>query len=259
MNQNNQQSQTDALVEELPVNDAHVTLDDVRAIINADPSTITSGAKVRAKLGRGGLTTIQKHLAALRDERAMMAVLGATPQATPPAPPAMPAALAANLWSAAWSTAQQALLGHLMAVTAERDTAKKMLSDEHADIVELRDELDRAEAAAKQSAMAASVDRAAMSATKDAADVLSEDLNKEIAVHASALNAQRVQHEIQLREEAIKRETLQAALQRAGQDQGQLVTQIAEASRKNDDLTRKNDELVSKLSALAGAASIKRD
>ncbi|OFC61543.1 DNA-binding protein [Acidithiobacillus thiooxidans] len=79
-----------------------VTLEDVRAAVEqlgGDPSR-TNAAKVREVLGRGGYTTIQKHLQALRAEQA-------EPEAEegPETAPEAPRELVQRIWAAAWAEA----------------------------------------------------------------------------------------------------------------------------------------------------------
>ncbi|AUW34286.1 hypothetical protein A5904_15450 (plasmid) [Acidithiobacillus caldus] len=79
-----------------------VTLEDVRGAVEqlgGDPSR-TNAAKVREVLGRGGYTTIQKHLEALRVEQA-------APEAEegPETAPEAPKELVQRIWAAAWAEA----------------------------------------------------------------------------------------------------------------------------------------------------------
>ena len=250
--ENTQQSQNTILAHEPFASDPPVSMEDVQAVVNDDPSAITSGAKIRAKLGRGGLSTIQKHLRVIREDRALMAILAATPQSTAPAPPAMPAALAGNLWNTAWASAQQIWLGHSSIVTAERDTARKLLAEERTDIMEVRDDLEKSEATAKHLVLAASVDRAAMIAAQEKADMLVQDLGTVKRAHEAALYAHGASHKIALDQEIAKQQVLNELVKFAAQEQAKLISQLAEAGRKND-------VLVEKLSKLADAASVKRD
>ena len=79
-----------------------ITLADVRAAVEqmgGDPLKV-GGAKVREALGRGGYTTIQKHLERLRAEAA-----GPEADTEPETAPDVPADLMRGLWVAAWAEA----------------------------------------------------------------------------------------------------------------------------------------------------------
>ncbi len=86
-----------------------VTIDDVRAALgNTNPNNTNAGA-IRKLLGRGSLSTIQKHLDALRIEGAAQSleVGGAAPDA--------PKDLMSALWAHAWAAAQARTAGALAA------------------------------------------------------------------------------------------------------------------------------------------------
>nr|WP_255455921.1 DNA-binding protein [Polaromonas sp.]QJS06521.1 putative plasmid replication region [Polaromonas sp.] len=232
------------------------TLDAVRAVVAADPSILSSGAKVRVQLGnRGGLSTIQKHLKVLREERDRLAVAQATPATSAPAAPTPPAELASALWAMAWGTAQQSLLARMTTLTVERDTTRESLTAERQDNQELRDELERAELTASKATVAAGIDRIALTEAKALSETLNLSLEKSKAECQAALEAQAAAHAMADREAVIKVETLQATVDRAGQRYGELAAQLAEANRRIEETSRRNDELVAKLAELAGLAS----
>ena len=84
-----------------------VTIEDTRAALGeTDPSSTNAGA-LRRILGRGSLSTLQKHLDTIRAESAAPALelAGAAPEA--------PKDLVAVVWSAAWAAAQARTLGAL--------------------------------------------------------------------------------------------------------------------------------------------------
>jgi len=98
---------TDLNLTGAPAAQGPVTLDDVRATLgDTDPNSTNAGA-VRRLLGRGSLSTIQRHLDALRKEGVAQAldVAGAAPDA--------PKDLIAAIWSSAWAAAQARTAGAL--------------------------------------------------------------------------------------------------------------------------------------------------
>ena len=99
-----------------------ISLADVRqALADTDPSSTNAGA-LRKLMGRGSYATIQKHLDAIRQERAP--VVPVAPGTTP----APPADAVAAIWSAAYAAAQVLTLGRLETVTAERDAARAQIT-----------------------------------------------------------------------------------------------------------------------------------
>jgi hypothetical protein len=123
-----------------------VTLDDVRATLgDTDPRTTNAGA-LRSKLGKGSVSTIQKHLDKLRADL-MPAVV------TPGSPtPAAPAEALGAIWSAAWSAAQAQTLGRLNIVSQERDAARERITLLIGDLEAVANQLDQTTEAQAQSA-----------------------------------------------------------------------------------------------------------
>ena len=76
--------------------------EDVRSAVEAsgDDPFGTNAARLREVLGRGSLSTIQKHLQALREERQPNA------PALEEGVPEVPEGLAQALWAAAWAEAR---------------------------------------------------------------------------------------------------------------------------------------------------------
>ena len=113
-----------------------ISLADVRqALADTDPSGTNAGA-LRKIMGRGSYATIQKHLDAIRQERAP--VVPVAPGATP----APPADAVAAIWSAAYAAAQVLTLGRLETVTAERDAARAQVAAQAQDVASLAAEVD---------------------------------------------------------------------------------------------------------------------
>jgi hypothetical protein len=149
-----------------PAGPGPVTLEDVRLVLGeTDPHTTNAG-KIRAVLGRGGMGTIQKHLDAIRAERAAALI----PDESPLMPPAPGEAIAA-IWAAAYGIAEARVRRRLDAVTAERDGLAVLASTQHGDIVALSTAADQAGAAADQ---AASAERASAQAAASLQEQLAE-------------------------------------------------------------------------------------
>lgn len=121
-----------------PATTGPVTLDDVRAALGeTDPRTTNSGALRRA-LGRGSLSTIQKHLDAIRSEGAAQAleVSGGAPDA--------PKDLLNAIWTHAWSSAQARTMGALAAAQAAEASTASALAVAQADAESAQSEADQA-------------------------------------------------------------------------------------------------------------------
>jgi len=117
-------------------NTGPISIDDVRsALADTDPSS-TNANKLRATLGRGSFATIQKHLDAIRAERAP------APAVAPGAAPAAPLEAVASLWAVAYSSAQALTLGRLETVTAERDALAALAKTQATDLAELASTID---------------------------------------------------------------------------------------------------------------------
>jgi len=145
-------------------NTGPITLDDVRAAIgDTDPST-TNASKLRAAVGRGSFATIQKHLDAIRAERAP------APAVAPGTAPAAPQEAVQVLWSAAYCAAQANVLGRLEAVTAERDAARTLAATQAQDVEALSVQIDDMATAGAAAAAEAATATAALTAGQTAAD-----------------------------------------------------------------------------------------
>lgn len=195
-----------------------VTLDDVRAALgDTDPSQTNAG-KLRAAVGRGSVSTVQRHLDTIRAERAAAALEPLT-AGTVPEPPAD---VIARLWTAAYSAAETLLRRRLDAVTAERDALMQAGDAQRADADALASAVDAAEAQAVEAAAAAAAAQQAAGVAEQRAQALEQALQaaeqrtqavQVEAEHAAQLAAaqhaaelQRVEHDRQ-----VERATLQAA------------------------------------------------
>ena len=89
-----------------------ITADDVRfALGEVDPNS-TNASTLRKLLGRGSLSTIQRHLDAIRFELAAPALQASG------AAPEVPKELIQSIWSIAWTAAQAQTVGALAAAQA---------------------------------------------------------------------------------------------------------------------------------------------
>lgn len=146
-----------------------VTFDDVvRAIGDDDPSG-TNASKLRAIIGRGSFATIQKHLEAIRAQRAR--ALQPAELKTPEAPPEL-----LSMWGAAVAVAVAQVRTRLDQVVQERDSLAQSLAVAYADVEALAGELE------------------GMVAQADAARADMAKLHAEAAEHAQALLAQTAAH-----------------------------------------------------------------
>ena len=185
-----------------------ITLADVRAALaDTDPGTTNAGA-LRQIIGRGSFATVQKHLDAIRAERAPVAP--SAPGAIPPAP----ADAVAAIWGAAWAQAQAVTLSRLERLSAERDAAQALAAAQAQDVAGLAAEIDAMTAAAQEQGAAQAQALETAQATTAEAAALAQDLASARAeierITAAAAQAQALAQ----REAQIERQTLQAALER---------------------------------------------
>lgn len=120
------------------MNTGPVTFENVQAALGEqDPSTTNAGA-LRRVIGRGSLSTIQKHLDALRAQAAQPAeeVVGEVPKP--------PADLLQGLWAHAWAQAQAMVQTALAAALAKAEALGQALGIAQADAVAAQQEADQA-------------------------------------------------------------------------------------------------------------------
>lgn len=115
-----------------------VTFDDVRAALGDQDPTGTNAGAVRRIIGRGSLSTIQRHLDALRAQAVQPAaeVDGEAPKA--------PAELVQSLWAQAWAQAQALVQTALAAALAKCEALGQALGMAQADAVAAQAEADSA-------------------------------------------------------------------------------------------------------------------
>jgi hypothetical protein len=151
-----------------------ISFADVRAALGStDPSATNAGA-LRAIIGRGSFATIQKHLDAIRAERAP-----AVP--VPGAIPGAPGEAVAAIWGAAWAQAQVLTLGRLELVTVERDAAQELAATRAQDVAGLAAEIDARESAGTAQAGAHAQELAAAQYLAAQATAQAEALRVELA------------------------------------------------------------------------------
>jgi hypothetical protein len=148
-----------------------VTLDEVRqAIGDTDPHN-TNAAAVRRAIGRGSLSTIQKHLDALRQERM---ALGASDQGDTAAleAPEAPHEVMRGLWGAAYGLALARVQNRLIAAQerlAELEQIRQAQGQEIEALTELVDEAEAARDQARDEAKEARQAQAKAEAERDEA------------------------------------------------------------------------------------------
>lgn len=185
------------------------------------PDTTNAGAIRTTMGGRGSLSTIQRHLDAIREEMAT-AALPVTAEGVPPAPTEIVAAI----WSAAWSAAHGATLARLGRVTAERDALASRFAVQTADLKALTIDADQtrdqatAAVAAKDAAQAELQAReqtlsSQLDAERQAKVVLEADL---LRVRADAAHAA----EVAAKDQTIERQALHAVIERLQEQVAQL-------------------------------------
>ena len=170
--------------EEVAVN-ANLTFEDVvQALGETDPNT-TNAAKLRGVLGRGGLTTIQKHLDKIRADRL------APPADAVQSAPKMPDEFA-QLWGMAWGYAALQVRTRMDAVVQERDAraARLAAADQDRGAWEAEVNATAAELASVQAKLAEVVAAAEVAATaaaaalanaKGATEAVERDLSEKLA------------------------------------------------------------------------------
>lgn len=170
-----------------------VTLEDVRAALGDTGLYSTNASKLRAILGRGGNSTIQRHLDTLRAE-----YRAAQTPVLPTDIPLPPQSAIAALWSVAYAMAQSSVLGTLTTLQSERGAMEQQIAGQQSEALGLAHELDIAQADA--SAARASVERANKAAVIELAAVRAEADN---AAQAAAIELATVRAEVEkVREDA---------------------------------------------------------
>lgn len=120
------------------MNTGPVTFENVQAALGEqDPATTNAGA-LRRTLGRGSLSTIQKHLDSLRAQAAQPAAApeGEVPKA--------PNDLVQGLWAMAWSSAQAMVQTALASAQAKAEALANLLGIAQADAQAAQQEADQA-------------------------------------------------------------------------------------------------------------------
>lgn len=236
-------------------NDGPISYADVLVAIPRDevtgdlrPDTTNAGAIRTTMGGRGSLSTIQRHLDAIREEMAT-AALPVTAEGVPPAPTEIVAAI----WSAAWSAAHGATLARLDRVTAERDALASRFAVQTADLKALtidadqtRDQATAAVAAAVAAKDAAQAELQAreqtlssqLDAERQAKVVLEADL---LRVRADAAHAA----EVAAKDQTIERQALHAVIERLQEQVAQLRSlQIVAAGQAGQAATPAGEEKI---------------
>jgi Skp family chaperone for outer membrane proteins len=117
--------------------DGPITFADVvLAVGDSDPARVNA-RDLRERIGRGSLSTIQKHLAAIREETGRASISRFADKIPDP-----PNDLIGAVWSAAFVAAQASSLVRLEALAAERDLLGSLHESLARDVNTLAEELD---------------------------------------------------------------------------------------------------------------------
>lgn len=199
-------------------NTGPVTFDDVRAALGEqDPATTNAGA-LRKLLGRGSLSTIQKHLDSLRAQAAQPAeeVVGEVPKP--------PQDLIQGVWAHAWSQAQAMVQTALASAQARAEALAHLLGIAQQDATAAQSEADEA--------------REALVAVQARLDGLEGQ-------HADAVNRMQAAHQEQVL-------ALRAGISEAHQEAEQARHELAVAKARHEaDLAVLRGELDRQVSQLA--------
>jgi len=161
-----------------------VTLDDVREQLQALglDARKTNASVVQRALGRGGMSTVQRHLDTIRAELDAPAVPASGEI------PAGPKDVLDALWRGAWVAAQAQTAQALAQALLERDQARSQLDTSRADVAALDVELTAVQEREQEQAVQA---RAAVQALAEA----KVQMQAHAEVHAEALAAALAQRE----------------------------------------------------------------
>lgn len=147
-----------------PARPAVVTLEDVRQQLDALQldARKTNASVIQRALGRGGMSTVQKHLDSIRAEldKPVLVADGEIPAAPRDALDA--------LWRAAWAAAQLHTAAAMATALLERDQARQQLETARADLEALDMELTTAQVLASSAAEAAQAAQQAQEAAQAA-------------------------------------------------------------------------------------------
>lgn len=148
---------------------AVVTLDDVRQQLDALQldARKTNASVIQKALGRGGNSTVQKHLETIRAELDKPVVVVADGEI-----PAGPKEALDALWRAAWAAAQLHTATALATVLMERDQARQQLETARGDLEALTASQEAEAAAAAAAAQVAQVAQQAQQAAEQALERL---------------------------------------------------------------------------------------
>jgi len=192
----------------------HVTLEDVRAVIESDPSAAKSCVRIREALGRGSFATIQRHLETLR---AAAAKPEPVPNEIPPVPEDVKRSLKA-FWDHAVLTTTVDLQAQMLRCIAERDSAQKAATVAGADWERMAGDLDAAQAAAQQAQAALESAQQMLKeqtvAHTEALTRLNREMQEQAAAHAAALERERRASELSAAKADAAHQALRGELDR---------------------------------------------
>lgn len=218
-----------------------VNIDDVRAILGEQDPHSTNAGKIRAELGRGSLSTIQKHLDTLRIQ--LLREQEAPSQDALPLPPA-PQDVLASLWSTAFEAARGRVAQHLASLSERFSAVQLTVSAQAQDKALLSSEIESLEAALKAASDSSSATAKATSDMAAAAEQAASTLHEKIAFLEADCARLMTEKTSALHDAEIRMRTLQQVVDRAGERTAELRSELEHERHRNE-------ELVGKLEALA--------
>lgn len=162
-----------------------VHLDDVRAALAGTDPTATNAGALRKTLGRGSLSTIQKHLDTIRSEQAKPAI------GINISTPEMPKDLMQGVWAHAWAQAQTRTAGALAQALATQEAQAAAIATARADAEAAQLEADAATQALAQQEQAHTAALAALETAQQALQQEQQARALEQAKHEAAIAALR--------------------------------------------------------------------
>lgn len=220
---------------------ARITFDDVRNAVGEQNLYSTNAGKIRAELGRGSASTVQKHLDTLRAE--LQKQQEAPAQEALPLPPA-PQDVLAGIWLSAFEAARGRVSQHIASLSDRVAVAAVTMSAQTQDKASLCGEIERLETeleSAGEAAVKVAVAAALAATEAEAVSVRQHEKITSLEADCSQLKAEQ---QVARHDAEIQLTTLQQVVDRASERTAELRSELEHERRRNE-------ELVGKLEALA--------
>lgn len=217
-----------------------INIDDVRNALGEQNPHSTNAGKIRAQLGRGSVSTVQRHLDTLRAK--LQQQQEAPAQDALPLPPA-PQDVLAGLWSSAFEAARGRVAQHIASLSDRVAAAAVTLNAQADDKVSLSAEIERLETDLESAGAAAA--KAAGAAAQAAAEAETAALQQQEKITSLEANCSQLKVEQQAaRHDAeIQLTTLQQVVDRASERTAELRSELEHERRRNQDLVGKLEAL----------------